>query len=89
MSLTEKATKVLEKMAHKLDTDPAYRAKVLQEMELSGVHKDSQLICSVVDDNFKPGSVGDLLMYGMDHNYPETLTKKAHSLFYQWHGCGD
>ncbi len=89
-TLNQKATRVLENMIKKWDQDPNYRQKILAEMALANTHKDSQLICSVIDSNYiVDSSVGDLLMYGMDHNYPDTLTQKAHNLFYQWHGCGD
>lgn len=89
-SLNSKAVKALQNMIHKFDNDPNYRKQVLFELNHMDVIKDSQLICSVLGDEYNyNNSVGDLLMYGYDHDYPNKQMVKAHNLFYQWHGCGD
>lgn len=79
----------ISRIFDRLNNDPVYLKKWQDNFALSLIHKESQLICSVINEMYFVGSVGDLIMYGQNHNHVEDLKKEAHTLFYQWHGCGD
>lgn len=81
--------KALNELLYKLDNDPEFLAQVQADMILAAIQRENKLICSVMDKNYRDASVGDMIMYGMDHDYYSKLEMEALDLFYQFHGMGD
>jgi hypothetical protein len=82
--------KALEELNKKLE-DPVYLAKIIAEMDLEHVAEENRLICAVVSDDprYRQASWGDMIAYGLDHDYYTKLEHRAMDLFYQFHGNGD
>lgn len=86
--MSDKMIKALDAVLAKFD-DPDFVESFKQKIELGHIEKENGLICSVVDANFRVADVGDMIMYGLNHNYYDELQKQALDLFYQFHGQGD
>lgn len=84
---TEAAIEYLDKLLK----DPEEWKKFEEAYELEAIAEENKLICAVAceDPRYRLASVGDMLGYGMDHDYYTKLEHRAMDLFYQFHGNGD
>lgn len=84
-------TQIFTEYLDKVLNDPEEWKKFEEAYELLAIEEENKLICAVASDDprYRLATVGDMIAYGMDHDYYTKLEHRAMDLFYQFHGNGD